>query len=148
MSIAATIRDAIVADFNAAGTAYFGVAHPFTATAKWFEQISNTDETLRVAVIPDQQRTTRTTRGYLATDVDILVHMQRKLSIGSQESGQTDQLFDVLEKLERYYYTQAARVAGVATLVESQVQLPMRKHLKDGGRWYGYARLTFRVIDL
>lgn len=148
MSITATIRDGVVTDLNAAGTAYFGATYPFTAAAAWFVAINQTDETLRVDVVADQMRTIRASRGSLERDCDILVHMQRKLSIGAAESGQADDLTTILEKIENYYYQQRLRVSTVpASLIASNIQLPMRKHLKDGGRWYGWARLTFRVFD-
>lgn len=148
MSTAAVVRNGVVADLNAAGTGYFGATYPFTAAAAWYVAINQTEEALRVDVVADQQRTERASRGSLVRDVDILVHMQRKLSIGAAESGEADQLFEILEKIERYYYLPGQRITGVAaSLVASTIQLPMRKHLKDGGRWYGWTRLTFRVID-
>lgn len=148
MSIASDVRNGVVADLNAAGTAYFGVTYPFTAAAAWYVAIDQTSEALRVDVIADSHRTERLARGYRQGDVDILVHMQQKLSIGALESGQADGLVDVLQKIEQYYYTQRLRVSTVpASLVASQIQLPMRKHLKDGGRFYAWSRLTFRVIS-
>ena len=146
--IATDIRDGVIADWTAAGTAYFGTDWPFVPQPKWFETINQTDGPLRVAVICDGQRTERLARGYLQTDTDLIVHCTAKLPVIGAEVADTDGLTAVLELIERYYYTQAVRVSTVpATQVASQIQLPSRKQLKDGGRWYAWARLTFRVID-
>ncbi len=146
--IATDIRDGVIADFTAAGTAYFGTDWPFTPVPKWFETVNQTDGPLRVAILVDAQRTERIARKHLQTDTDLIVHCTAKLPVIGAELADTDGLTTVLQKMERYYYSQALRISGVpATQMSGQIQLPSRKQLKDGGRWYAWGRLTFRVIE-
>ena len=146
--IATDIRDGVIADWTAAGTAYFGTDWPFVPVPKWFETINQADGPLRVAILVDGQRTERIARKHLQTDTDLIVHCTAKLPVIGAEVVDTDGLTTVLQKMERYYYSQALRISGVpATQMSGQIQLPSRKQLKDGGRWYAWGRLTFRVIE-
>lgn len=141
-ALIADLRDGIVTDFNAAGVAYFGTS--FTADAKWFDQSDNTDEALGVHVIGDGQRTTRLARDRQQIDLDVIVHVVKKLS--GDATAEVDALALLLERCERFYYA-TARVSTIAAdLSASSLQLPSRKMLNKSRRFYGWARLTFQTI--
>lgn len=141
--IAKDVRDGVVTDFNAAGVGFFGVA--FTATAKWFDRTDQTAAGLFVNVIPDAQRKERLTRDRQKVEVDLIVHVVKKLS--GDDVAEVDALAELLERVERFYF-ETARVSTIAaTLQSSSLQLPTRKQLSASRRFYGWARLTFVLVN-
>lgn len=145
MSAIATVRDGVITDINAAGTAYFGTAHPFTAVAKWFDPKDHTTEGLAVSVLGDQQRTVRLTRDRQQLEIDIIAHVTKKLT--GDTVDEVDALMDLCELLERYYYEEERISTVKGTLSSSLLQLPSRKQLNQAGRFYAWARLTFNCVN-
>lgn len=144
MSTITEVRDGIVFDYNHAGLEYFGVA--FTADSKWFDQADQTDTTIGVHVLPDEQRGERLTRTAQNIEVDLIVHLVKKLA--GDTVTEADALVGLLEKFEKFYYEpENPRVSTCpASLTSSTIQLPTRKMLKTNKRFYGWARLTFQLI--
>jgi hypothetical protein len=146
--IVSDLRDAVIADLTSAGAGYFGPLWTVAPIARWYESIQQSDGPLRIAVIADAQRTERTARGYLQVDCDLIVHATAKLSQPANDLEETDDLTEILEKIERYYYVQALRVSTTpATMTATETQLPSRKQLREHARWYAWCRLTFRLLD-
>ena len=144
-SIIATVRDGVITDFNAAGTAYFGTTHPFTAVKKWFDVKDHTEETLSVIVLGDQQRTSRLTRDRQQIEADVIVRVTKKLT-GDTEA-EVDGLCELVELMERYYYANASISTIKGTLQNSLLQLPSRSQLKGSARFYAWVRLTFLCVN-
>lgn len=143
MTIIADVRDGVVTDFNAAGVAYFGVA--FTATAKWWDRSDNNDAALVVNVIPDGVRKERIARTRQRVEADLIVHVVKKLA--GDTVAEVDALYELVDRVERFYF-ETDRVSTIAaTLQSSSVQLPTRKQLNASRRFYAWARLTFFLIN-
>lgn len=144
-----TIRDAVIADFNAAGVSYFGSVHPFTATARWYDQGDNTQDGLGVYVLGDTLTDTLAARDRIGSDVSIIVHVNKKLTLDvSQEIDECDSLIELVELMAKFYRFQTPRVAGVGSLMDPvEVQLPSRKMLNKFRRFYAWTRLIFRVYE-
>ncbi len=145
MSIITDVRDGVIVDFNAAGTAYFGASHPFTADAKWFDQSEQTVTTLEVHVIPDTQIKERLTRNSQKVDASLIVHVTKKLS--GATVAEVDGLTDLVEKMESFYYENESVSTLKASLMTSSLQLPTRKMLNKSGRFYAWVRLNFQCLN-
>ncbi len=144
MNAVCLVRDAVVAEFNAAGFAHFGVT--FTASAKWADRTDNTSSDLVVAVLPDGSRKERLTRDRQALEVDLIVHVKKKLA--TDDVAEVDALAALLSLFEEFYY-ERERVASVpASLKSSALQLPTRKQLNTARQFYGWVRLTFGLINV
>ncbi len=138
------VRDGVVLDFNAAGVGYFGSALTATVGAAWFDQSDNTAAGLAVNVMADGMRTTRLTRASERIEVDLIVHVNKKLE--GDTVAEVDALSELVERFERFYY-ETARVSSVAaSLLASSLQLPTRKMLNKSRRFYAWARLTFVLV--
>lgn len=145
MSADTSVRDGVIVDFNAAGTAYFGVTHPFTADAKWFDQTDQTATGLEVHILCDGHAKERITRNSQKVDVSLIAHVVKLLS--GDTVAEVDGLVDLIEKMESFYY-ETERVSTVkATLMTSALQLPSRKMLNKSRRFYGWARLNFQCLN-
>lgn len=143
MSVAADVRDGVLTDFNAAGLAYFGVA--FTATARWWDRSDQTTTGLVVSVIPDGYRKERLTRDRQRIEVDVIIHVVKKLS--GDDVAEVDALFELVERCDRFYFETAKVSTIAATLQASSVQLPTRKQLNASRRFYAWVRLTFSLVN-
>lgn len=138
------VRNGVVADFNSAGVAYFGAALTTTVGSAWFDQSDNTATGLAVNVIGDGMRSTRLTRNSEGIEVDVIVHVNKKLD--GDSVAEVDALAELTEAFERFYY-ETPKISSVhATLRASSLQLPTRKMLNKSRRFYAWARLTFYLV--
>lgn len=138
------VRDGVVVDFNAAGVAHFGAALTTSFSAKWFDATDHTTAGLVAHVIGDEMRSQRLTRNSEGIEVDVIVHLNKKLD--GDTIAEVDSLAELLEKCEAFYYSTASVSTVKATLRSSALQLPTRKMLNKSRRFYGWARLTFYLI--
>lgn len=143
MNAVCLVRDAVIAEFNAAGVGHFGVA--FTASAKWAERTDNTSTDLVVNVLPDGSRKERLTRNRQTIEVDLIVHVKKKLA--TDDVAEVDALAALLSLFEEYYYEHERVATIAASLKSSALQLPTRKQLNTARQFYGWVRLTFGLIN-
>lgn len=143
-SIVEQVRDGVVADFNAAGVAHFGAVLTTTVDSKWFDATDHTTTGLGVHVIGDGFRSTRLTRKSEGIEVDVIVHVNKKLD--GDTIAEVDDLAELVEAFEKFYFTTAEISTVPATLRSTSVQLPTRKMLNKSRRFYAWARLTFYLV--
>jgi hypothetical protein len=138
------LRAAVVSQLNAAGVAAFGALW-VPAVSEWFDVTQQDDGSLKISVLPDGKRTSRETRGSRRLEVDLIVHVTKGLA--GDTIAEVDALCEMLEAVERYYYTAVGTTSPWATLQSSSLQLPTRKSLNKLRRFYGFARLTFTMME-
>lgn len=138
------VRDAVVAELNGAGQQVFG-SHWVPATPQWFDATDQQDQGTKIIVVPDGKRTSRQTRNSQQIIVDLVVMVTKGLP--DDTISDVDQLCEMLEKIEAYYYSVKGIASPKASLAASQIQLPSRKNLNKSRRFYGFTQLSFMLLE-
>lgn len=138
------LRAAVVTQLNTAGVATFGSAW-VPAVSQWFDATQQDETATKIVVLPDGKRTSRETRGMRRLEIDLIVHLTKGLT--GDSVAEVDALCEMLEQVERYYYTITGTTSPWATLQSSSMQLPTRKSLNKLRRFYGFTRLTFTMME-
>jgi len=137
------IADAVVAALNAAPEGAFGEA--FSTAERAYRPVFDLAELkgLRVTVVPRGVEMGLAGRGLFASDVQIDVAVQQKLSTG--DNAEIDALMGVVERIAEFIRS-TGRFGDAAWVRTENVPIYSPEHLAEQRAFTGVLTLTLRVM--